>query len=416
MRLLGSTKTWRRWLGAAVLTFLLWAPAGALAQDETPAPVSTTGRVEGTVTNLTAGAAPPVGADVVLYLLDDFEQTQTFTATVGSEGQYSFDAIPLIEGTTYIATVEYENVAYGSSFVTYEGEGDLVQLDIEAYEAGSDPAAIQVSRLHVIVEFVDGSMSVSELYIFDNTSDQVYAGPTGVPDQGTLEIPVPANATNAAVERSMGESMVSTATSVVRTDEGFMDTLPVRPGSATQQLMLTYEIPYEDEATLSHSTPYPVNSASLFLPGSGLKVESELFSSASSSAMQGMPFDQWDASNIPAGATLSFSVSGTPEETSIMTSSMPETASSATGEFSLSVQAGDNTTSWILGVGGLALAVVVLAFLWTRRTVEPQESPRDELLHQLAALDDALAQGEIPRARYELERERLKAQLRRWYE
>ncbi len=397
-----------------ICLFLLFLVHPVAAQEPTPEPVM--GRVVGQVENLTAGAEAPVDRPVILYALQDFEPVDVFSSTLSSTGGFVFEDVPLLKGQTYIATLEYQSVSYGSSFVTFDGIGFELQLDIETYETSSDPTAIRVSRMHVIVDFRGENMQVSELYIFDNLTDRVYVGPTGNLSGGTLELPLLEGAVSPTVERGMGDSMVPTSNSVVLVSGGFLDTLAVRPGPGAQQLMLTYELPYQNQALVSHPLIYPVQSVSLFLPDIGLTVESDVLADSEGRSMQGMPFAQWDAADLPAGEQLSFLVSGELDMASMMELTMEEsTGVSAASSSALTVQAGDNTTSWRIGLGFLVFSLLLVAFLWTRHQEPAEDSPREELLWAIIELDAAHEAGEISKARYELEREQIKGELRAWY-
>ncbi len=261
---------------------------------------------------MTARAAAPEGIPVVLFVLENFEPTDTFTGTVGIRGVFSFDNISLVEGLTYIATLDYQDVAYGSAFVQYDGVGEDIQLDIEVYEATVDPEVIGIGRLHIIVDFDGGNLRVSELYIFDNLGDRVFVGPSGRPGGGTVELPLPGGAMNPTVERSMGDSLIPATNSVLPGEGVFRDTLAVRPGAGSQQLMLSYVIPYDGEATVEHRLLYPAGSVSLFLPDVGLTVESDVLRPSGQRAMQGMAFVQWDAADLAAESTIGFTLSGEP--------------------------------------------------------------------------------------------------------
>jgi hypothetical protein len=389
------------------------------AQDDTPAPETVVGRVSGQVVNLSFDGGRLDGVPVVLYGLEDFAVRETYTTTISADGTFVFESIGLVSGHSYIATLEYENVDYGSTFVEFDGAQEALQLDIEVYEAVTSSDPIQVSRLHVIVDFAEGWMRVSELYIFDNRSDRVYTGNTGNPEEGTLELPVPANAQQPTLERGMGESMVAASSSAFEIPGGFVDTLPVRPGSASQQLMVTYDIPYEDNATVSHPLVYPAASVSLILPDIGLSVDSELLESAGQRAMQGTPFVEWEATNLEAGQILTFEISGKPDLAALAASqgsspSMP----TDTGiiESPLFVRAGDNGTTWAIAIGSLVLSAGIAARFWNRSRTGFHRGRRDDLLQGIVDLDTAYEQGAVSEARYEYEREMLKAELRQWYE
>ena len=391
------------------------APSAALASE----PV--VGQVMGEVVNLTAGAGPVSGVTVTLYGLEDFSPRETYTTTVAADGTYLFDPIALVPGYSYIATLEYQNVAYGSSFVVYDGSGRSLRLDIEVYEAESSPDPIQVSRLHILADFAQGLIRISELYIFDNRGDRVYVGPTGDPEAGTLELPLPAGAQRPTVERGMGEGMVAASSSVFEVEGGYRDTLPVRPGPASQQLMVVYEMAYEDGVTISHPLPYPVASASVILPDIGVGVESELLEPAGARSMQGTPFIEWEAEGLAAGEILSFRIVGKPDlealaATRVTGPAMP--AVSAGSESPLFVGAGENTTTWAVGIGSLAVAVAAAAavLIWRRPRGAVARDDRGELLQAIVDLDAAHERGEIPTARYQHQREVLKAELRSRYE
>jgi hypothetical protein len=79
------------------------------------------------------------------------------------------------------------------------------------------------------------------------------------------------------------------------------------------------------------------------------------------------------------------------------------------------VSAGDNPTTWAIGVGGLLIAVGLVAFFWTRRLDAPELAPQEQLLQAIVDLDAAHAAGEISTGRYEWGREQLKDELRGWY-
>lgn len=405
------------------LLILLFLAQPVAAQTPTPEPVI--GRVHGMVENLTAGAEPPAGVTVNLFALEGFEPTATYTSTVASGGGFEFQDVALVEGLSYIVTLNYKGVSYGSTFAPYDGFGDSLQLDLEVYEPTDDVSVISVGRMHIFVDFIGDSIDISELYLFDNLSDSVYVGPTGVPEDGTLELVVPAGAIDPLVERGMGESMVPTTSSVFRTTEGFRDTQRVRPGMVSQQLMVTYQLPYdESEATVSHALLYPVQSVSLFVPDVGVAVESDQLGGGELQAMSGMPMVQWDGGNLAAGDILSFRISGEPDLSGLVTEpempgpvipGSPNPHAATTSVSSLFVSSGDNPITWAIGVGVLVVGAGLVGYTWTRRTSGPETAPREELLRAIVALDAAYEAGEIPTARYEWERERLKAELRGWY-
>jgi hypothetical protein len=384
-----------------VTVLLVTAPVGA--QEPTPTAEPVAGRVTGQVLNLTSGGETLSGVPVVLYALDDFSPRETYDATVAGDGTFSFDPLDLVPGYSYIATLEYQNVAYGSTFIEYDGSTDSLELDIQVYEATTSVDPIRISRLHVLIDFTEGWMRVSELYIFDNDSDRVYTGPTGNPDEGTLQLPIPTGVDRPEVERGMGENMVSASSSVFEVAGAYMDTLPVRPGSASQQLMVSYDVAYQSDATVSHSLLYPVTSVSVILPDIGLAVDSDLLGDGGQQSMQGMPFIEWEATDVPAGETLAFRISGVPDLDALAATQASRAAAvpqSTAPQSPLFVGAGDNTTTWALGIGSLVIAAGVAIYFWSRSQVTAGADRHADLLQAIVELDSAHEHGEIPTARF----------------
>jgi hypothetical protein len=405
------------------LLVLLFLVQPVTAQDPTPEPVI--GRVQGMVENLTADAEPPAGVSVNLFALEGFEPAATYTGTVASGGGFEFQDVALVEGRSYIVTLAYKGVSYGSAFAPYDGIGDSLELDLEVYEPTDDVSVISVSRMHIFVDFSGDNLQISELYLFDNLSDRVYVGSTGVPEDGTLELVLPPGAIGPLVERAIGESMVPTTSSVFPTAEGFIDTQHVRPGMASQQLMVTYQLPYDgNQATISHPLSYPVQRVSLFVPDVGLAVESDQLGGGERQTLSGMPMLLWDGANLAAGDLLSFRISGEPDFSGLATESempgpvIPGSPNPHVAQPSVSplfVSSGDNPVTWAIGAGVLIVGAGLVGYFWTRRTSAPEVAPVEELLQAIVALDAAYEAGEIPTAPYEWERERLKIELRRWY-
>jgi hypothetical protein len=369
-------------------------------------PDAMSGRVTGVVTNLSPGGRVPVETTVVLYALDGEETVDVMEAMVMQDGSYSLEPVALVRGRRYIAIVEHQGVSYGSRIVTFTGSAELLSLPIDLYDATFDPSVIAISRLHIFAEFGSGLMRVSELYVFDNLSQRVFVGGTAA---GSLFVPVPEGAMNPTVRRAMGDELVAAESSVLRTEIGFMDTLPVRPGTASQQLILTYDVSYPAEATVSHVVPYAVQALSLFVPHDGPEVDGGLFRRTPGGDL-GL-YARWDAPELPADAVLTFRIAGEPPGQTMTFRSVIDGSSRQP----FSVAAGDNGVSWALGAGMLLTAIGAVLVTHYRRGTLASVATRENLLDAIVVLDQARDDGRIGGLRYRVGRERLKARLRAWY-
>jgi hypothetical protein len=385
------------------------------AQEQQPTPEPILGVIAGRVTNLTAGGESVAGIPVSLYALIEMEPVGHYTTTVESDGGFVFRNVELVEGQVYVATLDFQHVAYGSLFVTLDNLEESVRLDVDVYQATNDPAILNVSRLHVIVEFDDQNILVSEVYIIENLSDRVFSGATGDPSDGVVELPIPPGTVSSEMQRGMDDGMAPALQGAIRTETGYLDTFPVRPG-AERQLMVTYALPYDGDVMISHPLPYRVESAILFLASGDLTVDSPVFrpdAGTEGPAMPGIPFDQYQAAGLAAGETLSFRISGEPDLSGATALRLNQPAASP-----LFAGAGDSAVTWTVGVLAMAGALAAIGFYWRRWRADAGRvrTERDDLLQAIVDLGAEHAAGQIPAARYDLERELLKAELRRWYQ
>ncbi|MBI5829575.1 MAG: hypothetical protein HZB20_08580, partial [Chloroflexi bacterium] len=121
--------------------------------------------------------------------------------------------------------------------------------------------------------------------------------------------------------------------------------------------------------------------------------------------VQGTPYHTYSLPAVQAGDTVSFSLKGKPSASA---------QSAATGADATSTTGGLDTRSLLIGGFALALVAAGLALWWVRRNAPAAQAlTADELLDEIASLDDGFEAGEYPEADYRREREKLKAQLKR---
>ena len=83
------------------------------------------------------------------------EQTFTAEVQVDGEGLYTFEEVPLPQGRAFLASTEYEGVAYNSDIVVVDPENSNMVLIIPYYETTTDTSSLSVDRLHLLFEYID---------------------------------------------------------------------------------------------------------------------------------------------------------------------------------------------------------------------------------------------------------------------
>jgi hypothetical protein len=204
---------------------------------------------------------------------------------------------------------------------------------------------------------------------------------------------------------------------IVETERGWADTVPVRPGVATLSLLASYTLPYDGELTISHPVFYDVDRVNVVLAATGVTLSGEGGWTEEAGGAMGGVFANYARTNVAAGETVSFTLSG--EAVPVV---MP---GSNTAGVATAPAARDRTTELVIGGGVFLLALVAGVFLirsWRQRDVYDveeyedevyagEELDRDALIAEIAALDDAFEAGEIDEADYQRERAALKEAL-----
>ncbi len=375
--------------------------------------------VSGQVTNGATGEVVTEGEARLRAFNTSFQETMNITTTVDVDGRYQFN-LPAVEPDwIFLASVTYKELGFSSDAGQLSRSQPTLELPIIVYEATTDPAAIAFEQVHLVLGFQGDVMQVSELYVIDNRATAVFVGESGNPELGTIQINLPEGAENPIFERTLG-SMESTipATEVIQTDTGWADTLPMHPGAGGLNLIVTYFLPYEDGMTLSHSLPYPADSANIIMPDVGVTVKGGAWEFQGGQEMPGGggSFLSYAQAGLQAGDELTMQFEGEP------------TASAAS--VGGNTVAPRNSTNELLIGGGILLIVIVAGIFLYQNWQSPsyadeyeydeyEESDEaahlsqvDQLLQAIADLDEAHERGETNDDDYASQREQLKAELR----
>ncbi len=374
----------------------------ALSFDTNAAPPdigAAAGSVTVTLTNGSASGGIPADQPVALYVFDNFSQTNAITVTAKSDGAIVFPNLDFPAGRAFIAATTYQGVLYTSDVESVQAGRSTYDLPLSIYETTTDAGSnISIDRAHIIFDFsTSGTVRVAELFIVSNTSDHTLV-PATVKGP-VLRFPLPSGYTHLVFQDgALGDRYQLT-------DDGFADTEPVRPGASGQQILASFELPYTEALTFSQKFNYPSAATSVLTPDVGVSISGANLGDQGTQDVQGTSYHTYTLPAVQAGDIVSFSLKGKPSAS---------TQSAVTSTGTTSTTGGLDTRSLL--IGGLALALVAagLALWWVRRNAPAAQAlTADELLDEIASLDDGFEAGEYPEADYRREREKLKAQLKR---
>ncbi len=277
-------------------------------------------------------------------------------------------------------------MAYNSDRVSFDAGETRKFTEVTVYNATISDEAIKVAMAYTAIYVEQGSLWLTEYFLFANEADRSYLGSKEVPTPGgreTLRFSLPKGATELQFEYGLMEDYI------VSSEEGFFDTVPVKPG--VREVVFRYRLYYSSGAyTFSQRVNYPITNFDLFVQGEGIKVASDHLITEKPVNIKGTRFNHFSGRDFAPGDILVVQLSGlrTNDQRAVI---------------------------WV------AMALVVLTFgfvyLLRKKRLQPltaEGSPdqiRQSLLVKIAQLDDDFAARKIPEAVYRRLRADKKAQL-----
>lgn len=340
-------------------------------------------------------------AEVLLRAFNtNFEQTLTLTTTVGADGRYTFNLENVLPEWIYLASTEYNDLAFNSNPDQLNRTQPELNLPVIVYDSTSDPGVVSIAQIHMILNFVPGAVQVSELYSFNNSANAVFVGSSANFSEGVLEISLPAGAENVNFQRAFGSlENFAPATEIIQTETGWADTIPLRPGDGSSNLLVSYQLPYENGLRLAHPLAYPTSAATIIVPDSGVTVQGEGWVNQGGRTLPGGTFNSYANSDLAGANALSLQLEGRPRQLSDTQGNM--------------MVARNDTQELVVGAVALGLALALAALFvqqWRAGTAVPSIDPQ-AVLQAIAELDDAYEEGRISQSQYRQQRDQLKEEV-----
>ena len=370
--------------------------------------------VSGLIVNGTTDEPVTEGEVELRAFTTEFQETLSITTTVDVDGRYQFDLPPIQPDWVFLAAVRTNGLSFSSNAGQVDRAHPALDLPITTYDTTTDPAVIRLEQIHLIFGFQGDVVQVSELYVISNEGTAVFVGESGDPRQGTIQFSLPQGAENPIFERTLGSFDSSIpATEIIQTDGGWADTVPLQPGQGGSNLIVSYNLPYQDGMILRRALPYAANSANVIMPDVGVTLAGGgwEFQGAREMSGGGGSFLSYARLNLPAGDELAMTLDGRPQ---------------AGTSGSAGAIAPRNSANELIVGGGVLLATLVGAGLayrqWRSQPGAAVKHSHDEgdaaddeitrLLRAIADLDDAHERGQISPTDHASRRERLKAELK----
>jgi len=354
------------------------------------------GNINGKVMNGTSGSIP-TGLEVQLHGFDHNSIVVTGTVPIGEDGMYQFEGIEMQEGRIFLTSVDFEDVTYTSEAVAVENEQSEIDLPIQVYENTTDLSELKIDRLHYFFEPIDEeNIRVVELFIISNPSGKTLIAPAT--NQPVLKFQIPPEAEN--LQFQDGEA----GQRFIMTDEGFGDTVPIRPGVGAYQLLFSYDLPLKRSLEFIKPITMPVNAIVILVPEEGITIKGDSIQDGGIREVQGAAYRLYNGIGVTPGNDLRMTITR------------------ASSFFSSTKNA-----NLLVGLSALGVVLIITGFWLYRKnnnsgkaslTIEPADSPdapfesREAVMDAILAVDDLFQEGKLPEEAYLKRRMELKDRLK----
>lgn len=355
------------------------------------------GTISGTIDNQTSKDLPS-DLKVTLRSFDHGtdpsagpQEVASQETTAAADGSYSFANVEMPERRIFIAEVEVDGIQVQSDFAIVEaGASSLTLPPLVIREMTNDTSLLVVDEVRIFFDYSDTDVQVFGVYSFRNPSDKTIV----VPLKDNSEIPF----------IKMPEGTINQGYEALQSSEPFVNTgdgLAIPPSDGSYGLIAFTTMPKQDEYVVTQPFVLPVTNLSVFLP-EGTMAKGERLTSQGLQPIENFNFEVYNVVHVPAGETISFTVSGEPVETSESTNA----------------PAASTNQTLLIGAGILGLALIAGgAWLYLRdrnRTSEEDDEEEEEfessedVLDAIVALDDLHRAKKISDEAYQKRRAELK--------
>ena len=366
-------------------------PAGTAATPQT------LGTVSGSIENNSSAALPP-DLKVTLHGFDHAQdaggpqEVVSLSSQAGVDGAFTFPNVALLQGRIFLVEVEFSGVTYISDFAVVEaGATQLVLPPTAVYDTSEDFNLLKISQVHMQFVFGQDIAQVQLTYVISNASDKAVVVSTAGLDLPFVKFP--AGAANQGFDSASGSAPFLSA------QNGFA----MAPSDQPYALLAFYSLPYDKRLEVNQPFVLPVDSIAILLP-EGMKTAGAQLTDRGVQAIQNANYQIYTAENLPAGSSLTLTISGKPR-TGVGTS------------------AAANTRQNILIGAGAFGVVLILVGIWlylrdrSQAQMEDDEAEdefetADEVTDAIITLDDLHRAGKIPDDAYQKRRAELKARLK----
>jgi len=305
--------------------------------------------------------------------------------------KYEFPNLKPQQGIPYLIRASYKGVVYTKATMVVEAK--RYESNVSVYETTDKWTDINVRVPHIVLARDEDVLQVEQTFEINNSGKFTFQ----ISDQAkpTFRFQLPAGAQIKSLTTSLNSNMPITQ-SHFKFEDGEGINYSLLPG--TTQIQVTYAVGYPDRIDFASKWYYNIAECNVFITPPDVTVKSERFKKIEDRQMAEHNFIIYSATNIKAGESPTLSLSGG--------------SSIKKEEEEGSIKAVENAVQkvvWVVLPFLIGCLLIILYWSVTRTGASRAVEQKEQLLREIAELDDRQANETIPD--YEQKRKKLKKEL-----
>ena len=190
------------------------------------------------VVNGTANGTPVTNDEVIVQLFQHNQLLSSLEGKVSAEGRALFDNVPSGEHMVAVAQARHQNMMFSGPAVSLDPAKEKFTANIRVFDVSVDQSRLSVKNHHFIIKTHPEFLEITEFMQLSNASDMAVssAKTDSLGRPIVIEIMLPEGFQNLKTSGYFVES------ALVRTKDGFYDTMAVPPGDFQVTFSYTLDI------------------------------------------------------------------------------------------------------------------------------------------------------------------------------
>jgi hypothetical protein len=346
---------------------------------------SNNGIINGRIINETLDTGLP-NHEVILNIYNNFNFSKSVNMKTDNSGNFVFNSLMTETEYTYEVVVVFAEITYYTDPYYFDESGTALDVELKVYDSTTDESAIKIESGHTIVSFEQGNLRITEYYLFVNETNKVFIGSAKnneADNKITLMFPLPIGAKELEYDTELQEGDKEDKSLVL------INSTPFLPGE--KEVYFSYLIkPESDTYIYNQSIRYPMTSYNVLIQGDSIQTYSEKLLFGEPMDVEKTMFSHLIGTNLVPGNQLMITVYGLSK-----------------------LNNWDTLKILILSVCLLMIAIATYIILtkFKRNTGLNYEQTKQQLITEIANLDDEYENGIVSEKLYSEKRARLKAEL-----